>query len=163
MWRTILWIKCVYVGYEIENNCVPRPFNSSKCFLFGNEVSCVMKHSDRLTNQYSFSQTGGECAEKAVSLREKCWNLTNTAKVNYSTIASDLSCELPSRPELEILRPDAFEDILPQELSKSETFWMQKDDSNYNQSVCERFWSDTFEIEDSTCNREVFKSKSCSG
>ena len=121
-----------------------------------------MEHSDRLTNQFSFSQTGGECAEKAVSLGEKCWNLTNTAKVNYSTVASDISCELPSRPELEILRPDAFEDILPQELSKSETFWMQKDDSNYNQSVCERFWSDTFEIEDSTCNREVFKSKSCS-
>ena len=76
-----------------------------------------------LTNH--LSQTGGECAEKAVSLGEKCWNLTNTAKVNYSTVASERSCELPSRPELEILRPDAFEDILPQELSKSETFWIQ--------------------------------------
>ena len=54
------------------------------------------------------------------------------------------------------MRPDAFEDILPQELSKSETFWIQKDDSYFNQSVCERFWSDTFEIEDSTCNRKVF-------
>jgi len=38
MWRTILWIKCLYVGYEIENNCVPRQgckMDCGKLRIFG--------------------------------------------------------------------------------------------------------------------------------
>ena len=106
--------------------------------------------TDFLEKETIFSQTGGECDENAVSIGSKCWNLTNTAKLNYSKADS---CALPSRDELDVLRPNSFEDILPKELSNTERFWLEKSQPDgQNDSICQTFWSDTFDIEHSSCN-----------
>ena len=70
---TILRIQRVHVCDEIENNCSPRTVDSSKCFLFGNEVSSTEFQNSWLSYFGNFGNLETELIWKQ---DYQLWNMT---------------------------------------------------------------------------------------